>query len=185
MSVDARALDMKRLDVRMTVCGPRDAEQLTQFARSTFLATYSPTHPATALHDYCAREFQLQTVARSLGDPGVWVGIARSQDGTPVGYIWLDREQPPLPTVETGLLHLRRLFVVPEWHGKGVAAALMDRCKREAARRHASGLWLAVWQEARRPIAFYEKCGFGIAGTSIFQMQGHHDRDYIMVNTAL
>ena len=176
---------MKLLDVRMTVCGPRDAEELTQFARSTFLETYSPTHPASALHDYCDKEFQLQSVAGSLSDPRVWVSIARSPGGTPVGYIWLDSEPPPLTTVGTGLLHLRRLFVLPEWHGGGIAAALMDCCKREAARRQASGLWLAVWQEARRPIAFYEKCGFRVGGTGIFQMQGHHDCDYIMVNTAL
>ena len=166
-------------------CGPPDAQVLAAFARESFLDTYHTTHPPNDLVQYCATEFSDNSVAAALRDGDVWVCAARCHRAL-IGYVWLESGAPPDIGVSADkLLHMRRLFVSPAWHGRGVAGLLMARCLEEAAHRSARGLWLAVWQNAKRPIAFYEKAGFRIAGTSTFAMSGHIDRDFIMVNTSL
>jgi ribosomal protein S18 acetylase RimI-like enzyme len=59
----------------------------------------------------------------------------------------------------------------------------MAECVREATHRGADALWLAVWQQATRPIAFYRKAGFEVMGTATFAMCSHFDADFIMVRT--
>jgi GNAT superfamily N-acetyltransferase len=160
---------------------PGDAGELARYAREQFIGTYSPTHPAGDIDRYCAEEFTDAAVASALLNKDVWAALAAAEDGVTVGYIWLDAGAPPEALRLPAPLHMRRLFVSPEWHGRAVAQALMMRCCDEAAARNASHLWLAVWQEAARPIRFYEKCGFRVAATSTFAMAGHVDQDFIMV----
>ena len=58
------------------------------------------------------------------------------------------------PTIE-----LSKVYVMPEQHGTGVAAALMDASMPPRARRGAVSMWLGVNDENVRANRFYEKCG--------------------------
>ena len=51
---------------------------------------------------------------------------------------------------------LDRLFVYPEFHGKGVALALLEKAKELSP----TELWLWVFQKNLQAIRFYEKNGF-------------------------
>jgi ribosomal protein S18 acetylase RimI-like enzyme len=61
----------------------------------------------------------------------------------------------------------------------------MAVCIAEAERRNADTLWLAVWQEAARPIEFYSKAGFRVVGTTTFEFGDHVDADFIMARPVL
>ena len=162
------------------LCQPSDAPALAAFARRLFRLTYGATHPRASLSRYLRRELSARRVAAELSDPGTRVWLA-AEAGRPAGYLWLREAAPPVPLPAKRPLHMRRLFVDPAWHGRGLAQALMDRCVAEAARRGADGLWLAVWQEAARPLAFYRKAGFAVAATWTFPMADHLDQDYLML----
>ena len=56
----------------------------------------------------------------------------------------------------------------------------MARCLDDAARWGGDALWLSVWQENARGIAFYRKCGFEVAGTQPFVVGEDVQRDWIM-----
>lgn len=50
--------------------------------------------------------------------------------------------------------------LVPEWRGRGVGSALMDRCIAWAKGRDAHKIMLEVWPHNAAAIALYEKFGF-------------------------
>jgi tRNA (guanine37-N1)-methyltransferase len=59
----------------------------------------------------------------------------------------------------------------------------MAACAAEARRRGADALWLAVWQQAARPLAFYRRQGFAIVGTTTFAFGDRVDADYVMARS--
>jgi ribosomal protein S18 acetylase RimI-like enzyme len=56
----------------------------------------------------------------------------------------------------------------------------MRHCETAARDWGADCLWVAVWQEAKGPIAFYQRTGLEISGTAKFHFGDRQDDDYIM-----
>ena len=168
--------------VTLRLCTPSDGGALAELASRLFQLTYSATHPEPHLSRYMAQELSAERVTAELGDPSTRVWWALDSRGHAIAYLWLRDASPPRSITVTHRrpLHMRRIFVEPSWHGRGVADALMDVCVAEAEHRGADLLWLAVWQRASRPIAFYLRAGFAVVGASTFAMAGHTDQDFIM-----
>ena len=75
------------------------------------------------------------------------------------------------PTIE-----LSKMYVMPEQHGSGVAAALMDASLAAGRVAGAVSIWLGVNNENLRANRFYEKSGFALVGHKKFRL-GHVDED--------
>jgi len=163
-------------------CGPSESNRLSSLASRLFVQAYGPTHPEPTLSVYLAESFAPERLAAELSDTAVSVFVAEDSAGDPIGYAWL-RDWPAAPPAEAPSgrgAEIVRFYVDDRWHGRGVALALVAACDGEAASRGADVLWLSVWQEAARPIAFYAKAGFTIVGTSIFRFGERIDNDYVM-----
>ena len=80
----------------------------------------------------------------------------------------------------TSPLEVSRIYVLRRWHGRGVGPALMAECLRRASANGHDVAWLAVWQRAPQPLAFYRKWGFKIVGTATFQLGADVQDDYVM-----
>ena len=66
------------------------------------------------------------------------------------------------------------------WQGAGVAAVLMDWAVETARAEGAPALYLSVWEEGHRAIAFYRKQGFEIVDTAPFRLGSRTYQDPIM-----
>ena len=162
-------------------CGPDEADRLAATAARLFTQAYGPTHPEPELGAYLAREFAPARLAAELADPGRRALVAESA-GSWIGYAYLRESAEVWPSGVPGErpVEIVRFYVDARWHGRGVAAALMTACESEARRRGADALWLAVWQEAARPIAFYRRAGFEVVGTATFAFGDRLDDDFVM-----
>jgi ribosomal protein S18 acetylase RimI-like enzyme len=76
-------------------------------------------------------------------------------------------------------LELARIYVLREWHGRGIAAALMRHCLEEAQHQGARTLWLGVWEQNHRAQAFYRKYGFEDVGWHLFHIGKDPQRDRV------
>ena len=65
----------------------------------------------------------------------------------------------PVPGVPS-TCELKRLFVVPEARGRGIARALLERLEEEAVRLGYTMLWLETGTEQPEAIALYESHGY-------------------------
>jgi GNAT superfamily N-acetyltransferase len=75
---------------------------------------------------------------------------------------------------------LNRLYVVADWHGRGVGPLLMRDALDTAAREGCDVLWLGVWEHNPKAMAFYRKFGLEIVGTHAFMLGQDRQRDLIM-----
>ena len=109
--------------------------------------------------------------------PGlVYVGEAA---GSVVGYVALAREAHPALTSRNPL-QLWQIYVIPAFHGSGIAAELMATAL-EYARSHSHDvIWLGVSEHNARAIAFYRKHGFKPLGLQKVGAGQHEHEDLLM-----
>ncbi len=95
-------------------------------------------------------------------------------DNTPVGYskIILDAAHPDIE--KPNVTKLERLYVLKEFFGKHLGAQLVQFNIDLAKANGQEGMWLHVWIENARAVAFYKKMGFQIIGAYNFLLSGNH-----------
>lgn len=89
------------------------------------------------------------------------------------------RPEPSYPRVE-----LRKFYIDPAYHGRGVANALMQSALARADDDGDGALWLSVFSGNPRAIAFYQRWGFRITGTHYFLVGADYQKDYLMQRRA-
>ncbi|MFI0941590.1 GNAT family N-acetyltransferase [Streptomyces sp. NPDC021020] len=117
-------------------------------------------------------------MARDLADPAVrWLVAFR--DAVPVGYAKLTPLRAPAPAPAPGALELQQIYVLGEWHGRGVAARLMHWALATAAADGAPEIYLTVFDHNERAKRFYRRHGFAEAGRCTFTLGDRTDDDRI------
>jgi ribosomal protein S18 acetylase RimI-like enzyme len=101
-------------------------------------------------------------------------------DGGAVGFLAMRREGHAAAPGDHPL-QLWQLYVMPPFHGCGVAAQLMAAAMSRARACNHDVAWLGVSEDNARAIAFYRKQGFRSAGTHAIGTHDHAHRDLVMV----
>lgn len=132
---------------------------------------------------YLAESFSPLQQAKEIADPSSTILVAEkpaSSGAALVGYAHL--VAGPAPEVVTGPapIELKRLYVAREWHGRGIAQALMNASLDAARARSAKTLWLGVWERNPRAVAFYEKYGFTRVGEHSFLLGSDLQTDWLL-----
>lgn len=158
-----------------------DATTLARLGAALFAQAFAERNTAEDMRDYLATAFGDDQQRRELASPHDLVWLAEDHQGRPIGYAHVKLHSSPTAPVLTNAAELSRIYTDRTWHGQGVGAALLQTCIDEAARSGASSLWLGVWKENPRGIAFYQKHGFRTVGEHTFQLGTDPQHDWIMV----
>lgn len=157
-----------------------DAEVLSRIGAATFALACPPSTPSGDLEGYINAELSPQRFREHLSSPSKSL-FAAEVDGTVAGYLMLCREQPPELIGGKRPLEIRRLYVLPQFHGGPIGLLLMGQAVEQARADRHDSLWLSVSQENRRGITFYRKTGFAVVGEQTFPVGSDLHRDFIMV----
>lgn len=154
---------------------PEDADDLSRFARDTFVGTFGHLYPPADLEAFLVDRYEPGTFRKQLQDPARWVRLAL--DGTDmVGYAMVG---PLTLPVDGPGLELARLYVAERVRGAGVAARLMADVIDHARRQRAPALYLSVYEDNERAMRFYRRYGFEEVGEHAFMVGSVRDRDLI------
>ena len=173
-----------RAPVLIRSARPDEATRLAELMERTFRDTYAHNSSASELEKFVPDHFSPAHQARELADPGLRTLLAEpAGGGEPVAFAQLrlagERRAPGCVAARRPA-ELSRFYVDRPWHGRGVAAPLMDACVALAAGSGADALWLLVYRINDRAIAFYRKCGFAPVGTAPFQFGDELHEDVVM-----
>jgi ribosomal protein S18 acetylase RimI-like enzyme len=158
---------------------PSDAQVLAAFGARTFEVAFGPYNTPDDLKDYLATHYGAAIQRSEISDPGI-VTLLAEEDGDLVGFVQL-RLGSEHPSVGSGpQVELWRIYIEPERMGTGLAQALMEAAKGRAQAHGAAALWLSVWQENPRAIAFYRKEGFDVVGQKDFWVGSDQQWDFVM-----
>lgn len=158
-----------------------DAQGYSVFAERLFRDTYVDGYDPSDIDAYVAQSFSAAKQSSEITEPGGRVLVIEDDVNGLLGFAHL--RQTPAPAALDGrfALEISRFYVDRPWHGRGLARVLMSACIAEARSRGADALWLLVYQDNPRAVAFYEKSGFSRAGTQPFTLGSRVDQDWLMV----
>lgn len=176
---------MDSVTVSITVATDADADDLATVAAATFPLACPPSSPPRDVAAFIAAQLSPQRFGDYLADPSRIVLAARHEHRI-IGYAMLVRGVGDNPDVARAVtprpaMELSKIYVAPEHHGGGTAAALMNHAADRTAESGAHCLWLGVNQNNLRAQRFYTKHGFTIAGTKTFALGTHTEHDFVMV----
>ena len=162
---------------------PADAAVLASVAAVTFPLACPPHTSDEAKADFIARHLGVTSFAGYLADPDRALFLAEV-DGVAAGYTMIVVGEPADADVAAAIttrpaVELSKVYVLPEHHGAGVAAALVDASVAEARARGAAAVWLGVNEENVRANRFYEKSGFARVGTKKFLVGERYEDDFV------
>lgn len=126
----------------------KDAEAIARLGSEIFTTTFGWSMPAVDLATYLEDSYSTSSVGTDIADPNVDFIVAVDSNDQVVGFTELRRGSSE-PCVESAELpiELQRLYVSPDYHGKGVARMLFEEVERIAREQGFKTLWLGVWEE--------------------------------------
>lgn len=167
-------------DVRLRFAQAADAARLASFAAAKFIEAYCDKCPVEQLEAYTRAHFTEDKLRVEIDASDGALLIAEA-DHQVIGYALLVFESRPECEIDARQpVQLKRIYIGPAWHGRGVAQLLLARCVDEAVKRHADVMWLAVWPRNPRAVKFYLNSGFKIAGQQPFEILDEVQLDHVM-----
>ena len=158
-----------------------DAEKLAPLAIRIFNDTFAghPLNKPEDMEAYIAAAFSLEQTARELTDENTIVLIVEYNERM-IGFAKLYEHSPESCISDPDPIEIQRFYIAHEYHGRGIAHTLMQKCLDIAREKRYQTIWLGVWEHNYRAQRFYEKLGFRVAGNHIFQLGDDPQTDLVM-----
>jgi GNAT superfamily N-acetyltransferase len=159
-----------------------DASLIASLGAETFVTSFGAQNTPENLAKHLAKAFGEEIQRSELTDPAITYLIAE-QSGRIAGYAQVRDGDAPACVTGASPVEVRRFYVTQEFHGTGIAQALMDACASEARRRGGLTLWLGVWDQNPRAIRFYTKSGYEDVGAQMFLLGDDPQQDRVLARS--
>jgi diamine N-acetyltransferase len=166
-------------DLLIRPADPAEVRVLASFGARAFAAAFAAQNDPGDIQDYIISNFSTEQVRRELEDHHS-VFLVALTEGVLIGYAKLRAGKAPPPVTGPEPIELQRIYLDPAWLGMGIGQALLMACLTSAAERGFKSMWLGVWQENQRAIAFYQRAGFQQVGIQAFVLGASTQTDWIM-----
>ena len=162
----------------------KDVDQLQQISRQTFHETFAAVNSEADMNQYLEQSFARDKLTAELINEESEFYFARVNNII-AGYLKLNRGQAQTELKNATGLEIERIYVLKEFHGKQVGQALYEKAVEVANTMQADYIWLGVWEENQRAIAFYRKNGFEPFDTHLFRLGDDVQTDILMKKTLI
>jgi diamine N-acetyltransferase len=153
--------------------------QVQRIGRQTFGETFADANTEEDMERYLNESFGAERLTRELTDPNSEFYLATAEHEA-VGYLKVNFGEAQTELKDSNAVEIERIYVSKAFHGKKVGQLLYEKALSIARERGADYVWLGVWEENLRAIAFYQKNGFVEFGKHIFKLGGDEQTDLMM-----
>ncbi|MBA2499822.1 MAG: GNAT family N-acetyltransferase [Chitinophagaceae bacterium] len=149
----------------------KDAGPIATICHSQFHIAHKVGIAPDDLLYYVDKTFSKAAVEADLSNTENIHFVAIGNDEDIVGCINIGKVHLPQASHMESAMEITRLYIKPEYIGKGVASALMEKVKTLARSKQKESLWLHVYKGNEVAIKFYNKCRFNIVGELNFPVR--------------
>ena len=168
------------MELVISIAEITDSAALTALGITTFVDTFAKDNRKEDMDKYVAEEMNIGKITAELADTNNLFFMAR-YDGNLVGYAKIRSSKIPEELADTKPMELERIYVLKEFKGKKIGAALMNLCLTHAATNGFDTMWLGVWQHNHTAIKFYKQRGFEFFGSHHFRLGDDLQTDELMM----
>lgn len=150
---------------------PGDVAALVDLAARTFTLACPPRLSPENIERFIAEQLNREAFAGWLADPDARVSVGTMAGEVSAYLVALNEDES---------MFISKCYVAPEFHGCGLADALMREGIAYANSRGARCLRLGVNQANTRAIRFYQRHGFTIVGERTFTVGDQIESDHVL-----
>lgn len=156
-----------------------DATNLAALSIQVWLNTYATGGIRRSFSEHVFSEYRPERFEAILDDPRQALLLAEA-DQHLLGYARLNTCSPA-PGAEAMTSELCTLYVQAPFHGQGIGGALLAACRDFLKTEIGDvGLWLSVYHQNHRALAFYAKHGFTRGASFNFEFGGEAHLNYVL-----
>ena len=165
--------------ISVRTCHPKDIDALVSLGIKTFRDTFDEYNSPENMIRYINETFTKKIIEHEMKQPGTVFFLAFDENRA-AGYAKVRNSHTPKALRSTSALEIERLYAHRDYVGKRVGYMLMQTCLAYARKRDVKTMWLGVWEQNARAIAFYEKNGFRKFGEHTFMLGEDAQTDWLM-----
>ena len=148
-----------------------DAVTVAALSLQVFLDTYATDGIRPDLAREAFREYSEQEFLARLSTSSRRFVLAEKQKAL-LGFVEVDCGSREAPVPGLRGVELARLYVQPQAQRSGLGTTLLGEAEKIAASAKAHALWLTVWEQNDRALAFYARCGYADVGSTVYTFEG-------------
>ncbi len=165
--------------ISVRTCNAKDIETLVSMGIKTFRDTFDDFNTSENMIRYINKTFTKKAIEQEMKEAGTVYFLAF--DGRkPAGYAKIRAARNPEGLNDSSAIEIERLYAHSHYIGKRVGYMLMNTCLSFAKNNGCRTIWLGVWENNSRAIAFYEKNGFKKFGQHTFMLGNDAQTDWLM-----
>jgi ribosomal protein S18 acetylase RimI-like enzyme len=151
------------LEYKLIACELKHKALLAELGGSTFYEAFAAHQSKEDMDEYVGKTYAISAIEKNLLNAEV-IYYAAYNSEMDLGYIKL-LENKSANKLNGRVMELEKIYVRQAAHGSKVASFLMQKAIDLAVEKKYQYLYLGVWQNNERALAFYKKFGFKVFDT--------------------
>ncbi len=168
-----KAVNQNLKMTNITKASMKDCDLLVSIGRQSFLESHGSSAPKKDIANYIDSKFTKQHFETEMQEANTFFYLLQYHE-KPIGYskITINASQKNITFAEVA--KLERLYILQEFHHLKLGLELFSFNVKLSKQHKQLGMWLYVWVENKKAIAFYDKAGFRIIGSYDFKISETH-----------
>jgi ribosomal protein S18 acetylase RimI-like enzyme len=155
------------------------ASLISELSIVTFFDTYAAYNTPENMQLHCDENFGVDQIAAQIQKEGNIFFIAFIDD-VPAGFTKMRTSENPSELAGKTHIEIERIYVLKAFQKQKLGYGLIIHCIKYAVQSGFEVLWLGVWQQNTKALAFYQKNGFEIFGEHSFLLGDDDQTDWLM-----
>jgi len=166
-------------DIAIYKVSLQDVEALQAIGRVTFSQTFSEHNNAEDMEAYLKTSYAIEKLTAEINNPESEFYFAKENENI-IGYLKINTGKAQTEIKNLDAFEIERIYVDQAYLGKKIGQILFQKALQLAMQKKAAYVWLGVWEENHRAIAFYKKNGFVPFDKHIFKLGNDEQTDIMM-----
>lgn len=166
-------------NIKLIRAVPDDLEKIRKIGMDTIVETFAKSNEDEDTEIYLKESFSKEKILKEIQDPDSEFYLAEL-DGKVIGYLKINFSKAQKNVKDADSLEIERIYVLKEFHGKGVGKILFDKAHSIAVKLKLKYIWLGVWEFNYRALSFYKKNGFIEFDKHVFRYGNDEQTDLLM-----
>jgi ribosomal protein S18 acetylase RimI-like enzyme len=166
-------------DITIYKVSLQDVEALQAIGRVTFSQTFSEHNNAEDMEAYLKTSYAIEKLTAEINNPESEFYFAKENENI-IGYLKINTGKAQTEIKNLDAFEIERIYVDQAYLGKKIGQILFQKALQLAMQKKAAYVWLGVWEENHRAIAFYKKNGFVPFDKHIFKLGNDEQTDIMM-----
>lgn len=158
----------------------KHTELIAEIGKQSFLDSHKNCASKEELNHFVNENYTSKALLEELKNSKYYYHVIYLNN-IAVGFSKIELDTPYKNEHDSGLAKLDRIYLLKEYHGKGLGAKLLEFNIQFSKTKKQNGIWLFTWVENKRAINFYLKEGFTVVGKHDYKIsETHSNPNHIM-----